>query len=342
MGVERASDKGRLKGLDGIRAMCALFILWGHIPQETFGGWGEINDCRTISLPILCAYVFFVLSGFLAGYNTQGKIDQQLYYKRRARRILPLYYIYIIACIIVFICIGRSNEVLNPGILYYFLLLPEIPFSISQGLVPLVHLWFVGVIVLFYFLYPFYSRINEKYKCKVAFLFALFWALLKWLLYLLVGKDTFVYRFVGITSFDCLFLGIWLGTLWRMNNPSVMRIARNRSICTAAWGLFLCSGIYGNYVPAPARTEFIAILAGLLMLNQVSDKPVLPLENKLLKWMSSISFEIYVVHILIIIILSLIYSKAGWHWPSFVIYAVCTLVVIMISDFCSRLTRIRE
>ena len=335
--------EGHLNGLDGIRALCALIILWGHIPQSVFCDWGRVNGWLSITLPPSCAYVFFVLSGFLVGFKTQGATDSLKYYKKRAQRILPLYYGYIIVSVIIFILLGRTSEVVNTGLWYYLFLVPEVPFSISRGLLPLVHLWFVGVVVLFYIVCPLFSRVKDESRHRVAFLIALGWLVLKCALYLFVGKDTFVYRFVGVTSFDCLFYGVWLGTIWKRKSQRVIRLAENRYIAASAWILFLFSGLYGRYVhvPSPVGNEYIAALAGVMMLNQVSRTPIVSLENRVCNWLSSISYEIYVSHILVIMLISYLYTQAGWQWPSILIYAVCTFVVIIIAAFCRKITRVR-
>ena len=144
----------RIKGLNGIRALCALFILWGHISQRDFSLWG----IRSLPLPECCAYVFFLISGFLAGYridNIEGVVP---YFKKKARRILPLYYSYLVVSILAYWAIGRSNQILDSRLFYYVFLVPQIPFCYQTGILPLVHLWFIGTIVLFYFIFPFFCK----------------------------------------------------------------------------------------------------------------------------------------------------------------------------------------
>lgn len=250
------------------------------------------------------------------------------YYKKRAKKIFPLYYGYILACVLVLWWLGRLDEIINPSLFYYFFLVPGLPFAMGNGIVPLVHLWFIGTIVLFYAVFPLFSKLREDSQRKVAFGIMVGWAWLKWLLYLVVGKETVVYRFVSVTSYDCLFLGVLLGLLWKRRNSVVARMGENQVIAIVVWGLFLLSYLYGDYVPAPVRIEYMACLGGLLILNQVSSRPVLSMENKVLNWLGSISYEIYVVQILVIMLLSMLYTHAGWQWPSLIVFLVCTVAVI--------------
>ena len=138
-------SNSRVKGLNGIRALCALFILLGHISQRDFCQW----EITSLPLPECCAYVFFLISGILAGYRIDQTGDVLSYYRKKARRILPLYYFYVIISVLLFVVMGRLDEVLDSRLWYYLFLVPQIPFCSHTGILPLVHLWFIGTIVLF-------------------------------------------------------------------------------------------------------------------------------------------------------------------------------------------------
>ena len=146
-----------IKGLHGIRALCALFILWGHISQHDFCQW----EIFSLPIPECCAYVFFVISGFLAGYRIDKTNCLVPYYKKKVRRIFPLYYFYLVVTFFVYLVIGWGEQMLDCRLLYYLFLLPQIPFCSHDGILPLVHLWFIGTIVLFYFIFPFFAKLKE-------------------------------------------------------------------------------------------------------------------------------------------------------------------------------------
>lgn len=316
----------RLSGLDGLRAICALFLLWGHIAQHDFCNW------RLLSIPVpeCCAYVFFVISGFLAGFRMDSISSICHYYKKKARRILPLYYSYLILSVLAYICLGKTTEVINTKLLYYMLLLPNIPFSNQAGILPLVHLWFIGTLVFFYLLFPLFARLKDRTPL-VSFLIIIFWFALKLIARFFLGKDSFVYRFVGVTSFDILFLGVLSGIA--LKNGSRITTAIKKSIISkplsiTAWLLFLLSGLYGSLIPAFVRSEYIAVLALLIILTQQCPKPLPRLDCTLFKWLGNISYEIYVVQILVIILLSEGYTALHLNLSGILIYLICTLIVI--------------
>jgi Predicted acyltransferases len=317
-------NDSRVKGLNGIRALCALFILLGHISQRDFCQW----EITSLPLPECCAYVFFLISGILAGYRIDQTGDVLSYYRKKARRILPLYYSYVIISVLLFVALGRSDEVLDSRLWYYVFLVPQIPFSSHTGILPLVHLWFIGTIVLFYVLFPLFAILKDNKRVSGAAVIAIACFLVKLALRVISGTDSVLYHLVTVTSMDILFAGVWVGLLMRRGNPVFDYLKGATWLGLIAWLLFLGSGLYARLIPAPIRVEFVAFLAFVIIMTQQSHSPVPNLEIKFLDWMGDISYEIYVVQIIVIVLLSLLYSKAGIDVPAVVIYLVCSAIVI--------------
>lgn len=317
-------NSDRIQGLNGIRALCALFILLGHIAQRDFSLW----EIGSLPLPECCAYVFFLISGFLAGYRIDKTEGVLPYYKKKARRILPLYYSYLVISILVYWAVGQSNQILDARLSYYIFLVPQIPFCSQTGILPLAHLWFIGTIVLFYVIFPFFARLKENKRVVVAAVIAMAGLLIKLALRVFSGTDSVLYHLVSVTSLDVLFAGVWLGLLMKKGHPLLDKAKRWTWVGIIAWLLFLCSGLYGRLIPAPLRIEYIALLAMAMIITQQSVSPFPNLENRLMDWLGDISYEVYVVQIIVIVLLSLAYSKIGMAIPAFVIYIVCTVIVI--------------
>ncbi len=84
----------RLPGLDGIRAVAVLLVIFHHLCSNgTFAGWPAV--AHALKQGIFGVQIFFVLSGFLITWllvNEEartGRIDLRRFYRRRAFRILP-------------------------------------------------------------------------------------------------------------------------------------------------------------------------------------------------------------------------------------------------------------
>ncbi|MBE6312290.1 MAG: acyltransferase [Bacteroidales bacterium] len=322
----------RIKGLDGIRAICAFVLLWGHLTQEEFATWIDSNASIRMYLPACCAYVFFVISGFLAGYKQSNEDSILTYYKKKAKRILPLYYLYVIIVIGAFAFIGRINEVLNDSFWWYLFLMPNVPFcGFFAPVLPLVHLWFIGSLLLFYLTFPIVKKFCGEKLLNASVIIAIVWALTKWMIYWFIGKETFIYRLWGTAGLDCMFAGVALGILVRKKNKLINIISKSNLLSVLTWLLFIMSGLYGMLIPSPVRVEYIAILACVLIISQLSENPIINLDNKVFDWLGSISYEIYVIQILIIILLSELYMSCSLCLPAVLIYAIVTIVVIFFS-----------
>lgn len=311
----------RLKGLDGIRALCALFVLWGHMAQKDFVCW----DITPLHLPECAAYVFFSISGVLAGFRIDTIQSPGVFYFKKARRILPLYYSYILITIVVFLSLGRASEVFNIRLLYYLFLVPSIPFILSQGILPLVHLWFIGTLLLFYLSVPLFARLNESKRRFYALTIATIWFAIKLLAKIFEGGVA--YRFIACTCFDVLYLGVWCGLL--LKDGKSIEGVKAIAISIITWCLFLSSGLYAHLIPAPIRIEYISALALIIIFTQQTKRSSYLLENRVSRFIGSISYEIYVGHILLIIVLSQFYRNLGTGAADWIIYLATTLCVVL-------------
>jgi len=117
--------------------------------------------------------VFFVISGFLMSvlYDENKKLE---FYKKRALRLLPTYFVTIVATLIASIFIVTPNEymqVFNQS-LYADLFASNIGYLLQNSYFskaefkPLLHLWSLGVEIQFYLLIPiifYFLKINKYF-----------------------------------------------------------------------------------------------------------------------------------------------------------------------------------
>ncbi len=326
-------NKNYLTGLNGLRIIAALLILFGHIAQDCYGSWSKQMGGESF-LPGGGLVLFFVLSGFLASYTLQINPDFSVknYYKKKVLRILPLYYLYIVFSLIAFSLIGKSSVLLCKEFIYYVIPLGNIPFSSGEGIAPFLHLWYVGAIIQFYLIYPWIAKITKEKLMFWSFIICLFWIVIKVALYIL-AKGSFAHRIIGCTQFDSLFLGVFIGTLVINKNKIITHIQNSAIVFIITWMLFLSSGFYSHLIPSVIRNDFFAVITGLLILGQIASKPVFSLENKILNTLGEISYGIYVWQITIIILLSELYTFWGGYLQNIIIYSIVTIITIVISYF---------
>ena len=142
--------KNYIKSLDGVRAIAILLVMAFHFEIIRFGWIG--------------VQLFFVLSGFLIGgillkeKNVSVPLSFRLknFWIRRSLRIFPLYYIYLLIFIIVYMLWAFPSDYLHdlPYLLTYTFNLTRISGSWHESPV-YTHFWSLCVEEQFYLFFPF-------------------------------------------------------------------------------------------------------------------------------------------------------------------------------------------
>ena len=329
-----------LLGLNGLRAIAALSVLWRHCMQSTFGNWG----IPEYHFPFLSDGVtmFFVISGFLITYllleeqKQVGRISIPKFYMRRILRIWPIYYGYLAIVIVTLALFGRLPEIINSTLLYYVFFAANIPFALHIGLWPIVHYWSIGVEEQFYLFWPWIVKFLGRNILKIALYVCVGWLSLKYVSLFLWGHESFLYRFVSVTRFDCMMLGAMGAILYSNKNHFFLKWMTNKWIDLVAWLLLLLSGIYASIIPAPIRIQYIAVLSLIVIMSQVGTKKfIINLENRFFDFIGKISYGIYVIHPILIFVCSIGYSKLNINLSIplqyLIIYLGMTLLTISLA-----------
>lgn len=323
-----------IPGLNGLRAIAALSVMWGHVFQSTFGNWG-IEGC---SLPVVADGVtmFFVISGFLITYlllneeQRSHKVNIAKFYMRRILRIWPIYYLYLV------IAVSVASQWGDPSIGYYLLFGANIPFILAVGIWPIVHYWSIGVEEQFYLFWPWIVKSTHgrnKRLLAISIGICIMWLICKWGIYLGWGHTT-AYRFFAVTRFDCMMLGAIGAILYFTGSKWFGRLTGNRPLGLICLALLVASQLWADVVPAPIRPQVIALLSLACIMSQLH-RPLINLENRVCDFVGKISYGIYVIHPLLIFLLSGLYRNIGLQLPAgldiAVIYLLVTALTISIA-----------
>ena len=317
--------------------MAALSVLWGHVFASTFGRWGNLSE-GGFSLIIDGVTLFFVISGFLITFLLLNEIDKTdtvdipKFYLRRVLRIWPIYYGYIIVAIIVLFVVGKQSDIIDQRLWYYLFFAANIPFLSANGIWVIVHFWSIGVEEQFYLFCPWLVKYGKKHILKIAICVCLLWLAFKYGTYLFYGK-CIAYKFFSVTRFDCMMIGAIGAILYYRKNRIFCGLFYNKIVSIFAWTLLLTSEFYGNYIPAPIRIQYVAVLSLCVIMSQLSEKPiVINLENRFFDFIGKISYGLYVIHPILIFVFSRLYSRLNVAWPELeqkiIIYVFITLVTI--------------
>ena len=317
-----------LPGLNGLRAIAAISVMWGHTFQTYFGDWGVAG----YRIPVAADGVtlFFVISGFLITYlllNEQAEartVNIPKFYIRRILRIWPLYYAYMIVALTVTSGWG------DPHVWFYGFFAANIPFILTAGIWGIAHYWSLGVEEQFYLFWPWLVKLAKGRNGRllaIAFGLCIAWLACKWGSYLMLGTGT-VYRFFAVTRFDCMMIGALGAILFFTKNKLFLNVFGNRWIGGACLLLVAFSAPWADLLPAPVRPQVIALLSLGAIMGQVAARPVVNLENRVCDYVGKISYGIYIIHPLMIILLSKLYRD---YAPTIAPTLSATLIYLIVT-----------
>ena len=153
----------RIAGLDGLRAIFIIAIIFYHmIPETVSGGFIGVNG-------------FFVLMGFLMVYGTKNhNLKFKDYYFKKVKRLYPALLITLSLLIIAILIFARNyrSESL-PEVFsiifgynnYYQINVNSSYFTRMLNASPFTHLWYIGLTIQYYLVWPiFFEIIKLIYK----------------------------------------------------------------------------------------------------------------------------------------------------------------------------------
>lgn len=299
-------------GLNLLRAFACLWVIAVHLEQNIDLPGFLQTFCRAGSTGVT---FFFILSGYLA-YQSLDRLSGQggkrgvlEWWKRRAVRILPLYYIVILFYAVYFWCMGGipTDETGLGWFRYVFLLNQWIPakenFWTNLGAV-----WTISVFVFFYLIVPIYHRFVRSYRISLAGI------AVSYLLARLVDRSTdwlrplqFFYLFaIGIT----VYLAVKEKKAWNFT----------ALVCPVLLLLVVKGSGYG--VPA-------ALLAALFIAASSALRMEWPFITKAANGISRYSYSAYLVHAAVIQVMAV--HRPGSDFSYGCIFAAATLIVTVLA-----------
>ncbi len=306
-----------LDGLNGLRAIAALAVLFSHTTSElaNFGlssfVFGKYPDGTPITT-LLAGFgvtIFFALSGFLITYlllhehKWNTTINIKNFYIRRILRIWPLYYAYLVLSILTLILFKIDFR--ESFILYYVFMASNVPFIMASEIPFLGHYWSLGVEEQFYSFWPWViKRTNSMLVLTIMVFISLI--LIKCALrYIDIrfhdGNSTWPYLSVHVTRFHCMLMGAIGAIFYFRRDWRFLKMMNNYPIQLSAWLVIFLALFNKFHVASFLDNELIAVVTVVLIVGQIEKSHrVLNLENRALNFIGRISYGIYVLHPLII------------------------------------------
>lgn len=286
--------------LDGLRAISCIGIMLMHILANTRYELSGIVYERIIPSFTHLVILFLMISGFgmCAGYLQKildNKIDLEAFYKKRYKRLLPYFMFLIVIALIV-----------EPSLHNFFDATMEI--TLLYGLLPNNALnvigvcWTIGVIFLFYLLFPAFSVLMKSKKRAWISLGVSLWIAFvccTWYFSDFYVNELFTPRHSFLFCLP-LFISGGIIFLYRENIEKLLSVRYRRMV-----GIFLTGGGMIMYYILPDKIDSCNILfeKNLILFGLVLAYFV-GVESKIMgcramKFLGDMSMEIYLSHMFV-------------------------------------------
>lgn len=317
-------------GLDSLRFFAAFFVVIGHIPlnQEGVGlpnpNWGAFyfRGERAVAF-------FFALSGFLITYlllqerARTGTIGVARFYLRRVCRIWPLYFLVVAVGLVFYkavlplIGIDRPVEYhLGVAIVLYLFFLPNLMNSLYNVGGILNPLWSIGIEEQFYLTWaPAVKKAGRRLPLVCG-------AILVLSLAVFLANQMEVFgggwrrNFVGQLKFHYMAGGALCA--WWLHRHGARFLAlwpfRSRLAQAGLWLLLLDFYLAYFIKWGDIGDELVTLPLYCWLIVTVAANPrnLVPVGNRVLDYLGTISYGIYMVHMIAIHLTSFLFLR--WRW----------------------------
>jgi peptidoglycan/LPS O-acetylase OafA/YrhL len=289
----------RIPSLDGLRALSISFVLLGHFAFSA--GFPIHRSWWTDAYAPYGVRIFFVISGFLITTllmeerERTGRIDLKQFYIRRAYRILPAAYLYMIVVTIVF-CSSLPYEYLVAAYTYLTSYAFHVPWVLR-------HLWSLSVEEQFYLAWPFAMTLGVFMAPRLAFIAIVAAPLLR-LVLIMIGPPLGAPSVLD-TIFPCVIDSLGAGCLMALYQT---QLRKRHSFF--AWRGFPLIWAFTLSIPVLQHYRYVVHfwhLAGLVEVstltvfncgivlciqNAITVRPSI-LNNPMLVWIGNLSYSLY-------------------------------------------------
>lgn len=311
----------RYASLDGLRAYAALGIVLMHV-LSNISVKPSANYLTGELIPFFTDFtlLFMIVSGFslCCGYYRRikdGTITPANFYKRRYARILPFFATLCLIDLVVSPSLGSLYEVFANITLCFGLLPPSTEVHvIGVG-------WFLGIVFLFYMLFPFFVfMLDNRRRAWFSFAVALVFAWLTIVYYSDPGRRCMVF---------CapLFVAGGIAYLYR---ERIVEFGKRHPVLSVVSTVVITVAYFAfrKQIPGGVMTYTAELALFTLWLVYAVGSADVVLNNRVVRYLSGISMEIYLSHMLIFRVVERLHLE-NTITQNDLFYAVTSLLTIM-------------
>ena len=304
--------------LDGLRGFAILLVLFSH--NFSFITFSKLFDTGVD--------LFFVLSGFLITdillKTKKNKKFLQTFYIRRILRIFPIYYLTLVAFLVLAPHFAQLKEQYsyyqNNQIFLWFYLqnwLPIIhppPFYHTQIF---GHFWSLSIEEHFYIVWPFLILAYKKSKAliNICLLITSGCIVFRFATWLYFGNSDLNYRLQFNTRMDGLSIGSLIA-IWKFNKENIKTKILKFGTVLISFHLIaaIISKIIFTHIPHFSFLGYtsISVLFGILIVFAIERKNIVIkkiFEFTPLRYIGKISYGLYIYHVPVLVVFKIYFTS---------------------------------
>ena len=273
------SSKKHYPALDGLRAYSALGIVAMHVLAN--GGFvlGGFVFKRLIPSFTHLVFLFMIISSFglCCGYYEkvrQGQLDIEGFYRKRLQKIWPFFALMcLFDCVVTFSLDALWETLANLSMCFGFMDKPMNVIGVG---------WFLGVVMIFYMIFPFFCfLIRDKKRAWLA-------------LGILMAVSTLSEYHFGLNrrNFAYSFVFFAAGGLIYLYREELTVFSTSHRLLT----LLMCAGAVAAYYVLGFQTLLSLVVFALIVIYALGSSGKL-LNNGPIRCLSGISMEVYLCHL---------------------------------------------
>jgi peptidoglycan/LPS O-acetylase OafA/YrhL len=308
--------------LDGIRAICIVFTVAGHVPEAPL----FINGTVGVD-------VFFALSGWLITslllkeMDANGRIDLPGYYIRRIFRIVPLYLLtitlYGAAAYLMLVVLGRDSEIREYVQNLPYLVTFNGEYMAHEDGLLFGHSWTLGIEEKFYLLWPLGLLLLPGQKfgqlvCATAVIVAT-------LIFLGSSPELLIRGYAGLTA------GAALAVL-SAKSLSISEWLRTSRVRHGALGAMTAAYLFSLTSPGLIWNAAISFSAVFLVAHYwlgTNDGLLAGfLRQRIVAGAGRLTYAVYLTHVLVMNVVLIGMERVGWDVPWMATFLISYLLAL--------------
>lgn len=328
-----------LKGLDTLRALAALIVVWSHV--EMIKGMYGVQNFGLSIMPNahFSVTLFFVLSGFLITFllvkekEKKQKISFRNFYLRRILRIWPLYYLVIFLSYFLV-----SSDVSFRTVMLSLTIFPNVPLALKSHWPGSPQIWSIGVEEQFYLFWPLIiAFISKQRVLEFIFVFIVVFTIAPYVInYFNIQTidnaklHSFVEKFFYYTKFNCMAIGGFFGYSMAKQKKWQQVFYKNTLL---AFLFFITPFLlWFSHVSFYRFSDEIYSLYFAIMILVVIKNPLLKIESRASRFLGKISYGLYMYHwIVTVLSIKLILPLRNENYFDCIFYPLSFGLTILVS-----------